>query len=162
MTEPETFEAEVDLQVAADDDVEVAVDRVDDIDVSEADPELDVDAPEISPELDQRRGPIAHYDERHCVLWMGSMPIPFRRGVNANEELIELLGAAIRGLRGLEPTDPCPLRKSEHQLLADLLDLDAPDLRTDLRRHLGLTKRQAGDTLMQLRRVRAKDEILLG
>lgn len=117
--------------------------------------------PEIAPELDQRTGPLARYDERHSVLWIGSMPIPFRIGENRNGELIELLSVAIRQLRGLRDDEPCPLRRSEHQLLANLLDLDEPDLRRDFRRYLGLTRRQAGDTVMQLRRVLSDDAIRL-
>lgn len=117
--------------------------------------------PEISPELDQRSGPLARYDDRHQVLWIGSMPIPFRVGENPNSELLDLLSMAIRQLRSLEEHEPCPLRRSEHQLLAELLDLDDPELRLDLRRFLGLTRRQAGDTVMQLRRVLADDAIRL-
>ena len=117
--------------------------------------------PEIAPELDQRTGPVARYDERHSVLWIGSMPVPFRIGENRNHELLELLSLAIRQLRGLEENEPCPLRRSEHELLANLLDLDDPGLRLDLRRLLGLTRREAGDTVMQLRRVLADDEIRL-
>jgi len=114
---------------------------------------------EIPFEADQRTGPVARYDERHSVLWIGSVPVPFRVGDSRNQELLEMLGMAIRQLRGLEEGDACPLRRSEHELLAGLLDFDAPELRADLRRLLGLTRRQAGDTVMQLRRVRAEDEI---
>ena len=120
------------------------------------DPEI-----EIAAELDQRSGPIARYDERHSVLWIGSMPVPFRVGENRNGELLDLLGLAIRQLRGLEENEPCPLRRSEHELLADLLDLDDPELRLDLRRFIGLTRRQAGDTVMELRRVLSDDAIRL-
>lgn len=119
------------------------------------------DQPEIAPELDKRTGAVARYDERHNVLWIGSMPVPFRIGENRNHELLDLLSAVIRQLRGLEEHEPCPLRRSEHELLAGLLDLDDPELRFDLRRLLGLSRRQAGDTVMQLRRVLADDEIRL-
>lgn len=115
------------------------------------------DEPEIAPELDQRQGPLARYDERHKVLWIGSMPVPFRIGENRNAELLDLLSMAIRQLRGLEPSDPCLLRRSEHKLLAGLLDLDDAELRFDLRRYLGLSRRQAGDTVAQLRRVLSDD-----
>lgn len=117
--------------------------------------------PEIAPEQEKRSGPVARYDERHNVLWIGSMPVPFRIGENRNGELIELLSVVIRQLRGLEANEPCPLRRSEHELLASLLDLDDPELRFDLRRFLGITRREAGDTVMHLRRVLAEDEIRL-
>lgn len=118
--------------------------------------------PQVVPELDQRTGPVARYDERHSVLWIGSMPVPFRVGENRNGELLDLLGMAIRQLRGLEEADPCPLRRTEHELLGSLLDLDDPELRFDLRRHLGLTRREAGDTVTRLRRVLRDDAIKLG
>lgn len=120
-----------------------------------------INEPEIAPEQDKRSGEVARYDARHKVLWLGSMPVPFRVGENRNGELLDLLSMAIRQLRSLEPSDPCPLRRSEHQLLAQLLDLDDIDLRSDLRRSLGLSRRQAGDTVSLLRQVRANDAISL-
>lgn len=116
---------------------------------------------EVPPELDQRTGPVARFDDRHNVLWIGSMPIPFRVGESRNGELLDLLSMTIRQLRGLEEGDPCPLRRSEFQLLSELLDLDDPELRLDLRRHLNITRRQAGDTVMALRRIVSDDEIRL-
>ncbi len=116
---------------------------------------------EVAPEVDQRSGPVARYDERHGVLWIGSMPVPFRAGESRNGELLDLLSMAIRQLRGLEEHEPCPLRRSESELLASLLDLDDSELRLDLRRFLGLTRRQAGDTVMELRRVLSDDAIRL-
>lgn len=122
---------------------------------------VSLDVAEVPPELDQRTGPVARYDERHNVLWIGSMPIPFRVGESRNGELIELLGASIRQLRGLDDQAPCPLRRSEYRLLAELLDLSDPELRHDLRRHLGITRRQAGDTVTELRRVLDDQQIHL-
>lgn len=117
--------------------------------------------PEIAPELDKRTGAVARYDTRHSVLWIGSMPVPFRVGEGRNNELLDLLGMAIRQLRGLDEHAPCPLRRSEHQLLSELLDLDDPELRSDMRRTLGLSRRQAGDTVTLLRRVLDEDAISL-
>lgn len=117
--------------------------------------------PEIIPKNDQRFGPVARYDEAHKVLWIGSMPVPFRRGENRNGQLLELVSAAIRQLRGLGDAEACPLRRSEHELLADLLDLDHEELRGDLRRALQISRRQAGDTVMELRRVLSDDAIRL-
>ena len=101
---------------------------------------------------DNRVGPVARFDETHNVLWIGETPLPFRPGTGRDVELIELLGVSIRVLRGLEPDEPCLLRRSEFRVMAELLDLDDPDLRSNLRTHLGLSRRQAGDTAMQLRR----------
>ena len=81
------------------------------------------------------------------------MPIPFRVGESRNSELLDLLGATIRQQRGLSERAPCPLRRTEYKLLAGLLDLSDPELRFDLRRHLGISRRQAGDTVAELRRV---------
>ena len=110
--------------------------------------------------VDQRSGPVARFDERHNVLWIGGTPLPFRPGTRRNGELVELLGLAIRELRGLGADDPCPLRRSEFDVLARLLDLDDPELRGLLRRHLSLSRRQAGDTVAQLRRTLAQHEVL--
>ena len=118
-----------------------------------------VDEPEVPPELDQRSGPVARYDERHSVLWIGAMPIPFRLGESRNSELLELLAATIRHLRGLDEGEPCPLRRSELRLLARLLDLADPDLRPHMRRHLGNSRREAGDPVAALRRVLSDREI---
>lgn len=120
-----------------------------------------INEPEIAPELDKRSGELARYDARHKVLWLGSMPVPFRVGENRNGELLDLLSVAIRQLRSLGPSEPCPLRRSEHRLLAQLLDLDDVELRSDLRRSLCLSRRQAGDTVSLLRRVRADEAISL-
>lgn len=108
---------------------------------------------------DDRVGPVARYDDEHQVLWVADTPIPFRRGGN-NTDLLQLLGSTIRNLRGLSPDEPCVLRRSEYQLLADLLDLDELDLRFDLRTHLGLSRRQAGDVAAELRSVREGHVIL--
>lgn len=116
---------------------------------------------EFPPAMDQRSGPVARFDDRHSVLWIGSMPIPFRVGESRNGELLDLLSVAIRQLRGLEEGEPCPLRRSEFELLAGLLDLDDPELRLDLRRCLGINRRQAGDTVMALRRLVSDNEIRL-
>lgn len=138
---------------AATSDLSVNERRADDVSV--------ITEPEIAPELDKRTGPVARYDDRHSVLWVGSMPVPFRVGEGRNNELLELLSMAIRQLRGLDERAPCPIRRSEHRLLADLLDLDDPELRADMRRTLGLTRRQAGDTVTMLRRVLDQDAISL-
>ncbi len=114
---------------------------------------------------DNRIGPVARYDDVHEVLWIAEMPIPFRRGDNTsagnNSKLLQLLGMTIRSLRGLSADAPCPLRRAEHQLLAELLDLDEPRLRSDLRSHLGLSRRETGDVVTQLRRVRVDNAIML-
>ncbi len=109
---------------------------------------------------DNRVGPVARFDETHKVLWIAETPLPFRPGTGRDAELIELLGVSIRVLRGLEPDEPCLLRRSEFSVLAELLDLDDPDLRVHLRTHLGLSRRQAGDTAMQLRRT-AEEKIVV-
>ncbi len=124
-------------------------------------PRPDVEAAdETAPEPDRRVGPVARFDEDHNVLWMGDTPLPFRPGTGRDEKLLELLGVTIRALRGLDDAEPCLLRRSEYRVVADLLDLDDPELRRHLRRHLGLTRRQAGDTAMQLRRTVEENIVL--
>ncbi len=108
---------------------------------------------------DKRVGPVARFDETHNVLWIGDTPLPFRPGTGRDAELIELLGVSIRALRGLESDEPCLLRRSEFSVVAELLDLDDPDLRSHFRTHLGLSRRQAGDTAMQLRRTAAESSV---
>jgi len=107
---------------------------------------------EVVPVPDLRSGPVARFDPIHNVLWIGGTPLPFRPGVNRNGELLDLLGVVIRNLRGLDESDPCPLRRSEYDVLAGLLDLDDPELRALFRTHLGLSRREAGDTVMRIRR----------
>jgi hypothetical protein len=104
------------------------------------------------PTPDRRTGPIARFDHDHNVLWIGGTPLPFRPGTDRNGELIEVVGTIIRSLRGLRENEPCRLRRSELHVLAGLLDLDDPELRRQMRRHLGLSRREAGDTVNQLRR----------
>lgn len=128
-------------------------DRTDDRRHTVSDPAHDGSSP------DRRAGPVARFDQRHNVLWLGSTPLPFRPGIDRNGELIQLVGAVIRGLRGLEEHEPCPLRRSESRVLAGLLDLDDPDLRRLLRHHLGLTKREAGDTVNRFRRSLAEQAV---
>ena len=118
--------------------------------------------PEVVPVPDLRTGPVARFDEEHNVLWIGGTPLPFRPGTNRNSELIELLGIVIRNLRGLAEFDPCPLRRSEYNVLAGLLDLEDPELRTLLRTHLALNRREAGDTVMRLRRTLEEHAVLAG
>jgi len=115
---------------------------------------------ESTPVPDLRTGPVARYDEEHQVLWVGGTPLPFRPGTNRNGELIEMLGIVIRNLRGLDPAEPCPLRRSEDDVLAGLLDLDDPELRTLLRSHLALSRREAGDTVTRLRRTLDRHAVL--
>lgn len=115
-----------------------------------------------TPTPDGRTGPIARFDRDHNVLWIGGTPVPFRPGVDRNGELIELVGVVVRGLRGLSETDPCRLRRSEYHVLAGLLDLDDPDLRRALRLHLGLSRREAGDTVTQLRRALVEQAVVAG
>ena len=113
-----------------------------------------------APITDKRLGAVARFDEAHNVLWIGDVPLPFRPGTGRDEELIQVLGVTIRGLRGLENDEPCLLRVSEYRVVADLVDLDEPELRSHLRRHLGLSRRQAGDTAMQLRRTVEENIVL--
>lgn len=110
------------------------------------------DDPTSVPTPDQRTGPVARFDPEHNVLWIGGTPLPFRPGIDRNGELLEIVGSLIRGLRGLRANDPCRLRRSELPVLAGVLDLDDPDLRRLMRTHLGLSRREAGDTLTMLRR----------
>ena len=115
---------------------------------------------EDGPVVDQRIGPVARFDPVHSILWIGGTPLPFRPGTNRNAELIELLGLTIRSLRGLGEDEPCLLRRSEYDVLAQLLDLDDPELRSTIRIHLGLSRRQAGDTVMRLRRTLVDHDVL--
>lgn len=107
---------------------------------------------DAAPTPDQRTGPVARFDPVHNVLWIGATPLPFRPGIDRNGELLEVVGSLIRSLRGLRANDPCRLRRSELPVLAGVLDLDDPDLRRLMRTHLGLSRREVGDTLNLLRR----------
>ena len=112
--------------------------------------DIQVDAPG----RERRRSAPTRYDEQHQILWLGSTPIPFRPGHHDNGFLVTAVAACIRDLRGVDASDPCPLRRSDLRTLGRLLDLDDPGLRSLLRSELALTRRQAGDTVDELRRAR--------
>ena len=99
------------------------------------------------PVVDQRTGPVARVDVVHNILWIGGTPL-------------ELLGLTIRSMRGLGENEPCHLRRSDYDVLAQLLDLDDPELRSTIRTHLGLSRRQAGDTVTRLRRTLVDHDVL--
>lgn len=68
------------------------------------------------------------YDAELGTLTIGSMSIQFRAGVDDNNELLGQFSGALRRLRRLSPSTPLTLRTADLPILAQLLDLEDPEL----------------------------------
>lgn len=68
------------------------------------------------------------YDEQEGVLRIDNLGIRFRRGVDDNDVLLRGFSSAIRRLRRLAPDVPIRLRANDLPVLAQLIDLDDPEL----------------------------------
>lgn len=68
------------------------------------------------------------YDAEEGVLRVDNLGVRFRRGVDDNDVLLRGFSSAIRRLRRLAPDVPIRLRAHDLPVLAQLVDLDDPEL----------------------------------
>lgn len=68
------------------------------------------------------------YDSEHGILRVGKLGVAFRVGVDSNDVLLRGFSSAVRSERGMAVTEPLRLRTADLGVLAQLIDLDDPEL----------------------------------
>ena len=68
------------------------------------------------------------YNAKDGILRIGELGVRFRPGIQSNDELLRGFSAAVRRQRQLPPSGPLHLRSTDIQVLAELLDIDDPQL----------------------------------
>lgn len=92
------------------------------------------------------------YDAEAGLLKIGSLGVRFRKGVDDNDVLLRGFSSAVRRLRRLSPSVPIKLRAADMPMLAQLMDLEDPDLDARARFWFGqpADNAQSFSTLMRL------------
>lgn len=89
--------------------------------------EINFDLTKITEREHAPRKPL-EYDPVAGVLTVGSMKINHRAGVDDNNHLFGQFSGAVRRLRRLAPSTPVKVRSADLPMLAQLADLEDPEL----------------------------------
>ena len=94
------------------------------------------------------------YDAEQGRLTLGEMVVEFRVGVDDNDHLLGQFSGALRRLRRQSPGTPLTLRQADLPMLAQLIDLEDPELDQRARFWFGQDPRegQSFATLLKLSR----------
>lgn len=89
--------------------------------------DIDLSNVDAAPRAHLERRPMV-YDDTAGVLRIDTLGIRFRHGVDDNDVLLRGFSSAVRRLRRLAPDQPIRLRANDLPVLAQLIDLDDPEL----------------------------------
>lgn len=104
------------------------------------------------------RTPMA-YDEERGILRVGTLGVRFNRETDGNDVLLRGFSSAVRRQRQVPPSVPLRLRRLDLPVLAELLDLDDPELDDRARFWFGQTPETAQSFRAMLRAALAIGEI---
>lgn len=100
------------------------------------------------------------YDAEAGVIWLGYISIAYSHTTHDNDYLLRSIGGAIRTMRSLDSQKPIFLRSNDYEVLAELIDLDHPQIVPDMMRNLNQDEEHVEWLIGALKEVVAKPAVL--